>query len=166
MIVDCLVPPNLAALGVKRQGDGKAADLATIWATPYPVITNYKLWCNDMGWEPFAGGTRHKQGPYGKPGFLLSGYRDTILEGRVHSPHRYAFALDSAVAKALQAEAAIKADKRFARIGLYPDDGFIHIDLAPQCWIDKYGGAPYWVRKNGVYTSFDWLEDAVVFANS
>ena len=164
MIVDCLIPPNLAALGVKRQGNGKLADLATIWDTPYPVITNYKLWCDDMGWEPFAGGTRHRQGPYGMPGFLLSGYRDAILEGRMHSPHRYAFALDSAVPTDLQADAAVKGDKRFARIGLYPDNGFIHLDLAPQCWIDKYGGARYWVRKNGVYTSFDSLDDTIDFA--
>ena len=164
MLIDCLVPPNLAQLGVRRQGNGKAADLLTIWATPYPVITNYKLWCRDMGWKPFAGGNLHRQGRYGEPGFLLSGYRDTILEGRAHSPHLYAFALDSAVPKDVQAEAAVKADKHFARVGLYPDNAFIHIDLAPQCWIDKYGGARYWVRKKGIYRSFNVLSDAIDFA--
>ena len=161
----CLLPQNLAAFGVKRQGDGMAADLLTIWKTTYPVITNYKKVMARVGWVPFAGGTMDYQGPRTLQGFITSGYRDQLIEGRKNSPHLYAIALDFGVGPPKeQARVARLASDLFYRIGLYPDNGFIHVDLMPSDWIRRYNAARYWVRKNGVYRPFDNLDNAIIYS--
>lgn len=154
-----LVPPNLAALGVKRQGDPEAADLMTIWNTPYPVLTRYKLWCDLVNLQPFAGGEVTAQGSPSIAGYITSGYRDQLVEGRKHSPHLFALAIDVAVGDVhRQLAVAPAALNFFSRIGLYPDNGFIHLDLMPASWLVKYGGRQFWCRIGGVYNSFNtWL---------
>ena len=162
-----LVPPNLARLGVKRRIGPPEADLLTIWDTPYPVLARYKLLCRDLRIEPYAGGTMEEQGPSYRPGFITSGYRDAALEDRSNSPHMFAFALDVAIGPAdAQIEAAQAAVRHFARIGLYPARGFIHVDLAPDCWMVRFGGIRFWVQVNGVYHYFDDFEPMIEFARS
>jgi hypothetical protein len=162
MIDVSLVPPNLAAFGVRRR-IGPQADLLTIWDTPYPVITNFTRVCRELGLDPFNGGTHDRQGPHG-PGYVTSGYRDNVLEGRPNSPHRFGLALDVVVGDVdAQIEFAGVAVKHFTRVGLYPGDGFVHVDLCPLCWMQKYGGRRFWVRRSGTYTSFDTFEAAVDF---
>jgi hypothetical protein len=159
MIITDLVIPNLAVLGVKRRGDGIAPDLQTIWLTPYPVITRYVLWCKRMGWAPFGTGNMRNLG--GGVGVPTSGYRDLIINGRTQSPHLHAFALDCYVPAQLQKDAAIEADRLFARVGICPDRKFMHIDLAPESWIAKYGARRYWVQRAGQYLYADTLGEAL-----
>ena len=160
-----LLPQNLAALGVKRQGDGKAADLLTVYATTYPVLTNYKALCGRLGWHPYAGGSMDMQGDRSIQGFLTSGYRDELIEGRTNSPHLYAVALDMAVGGFVeQARVARHAADLFYRIGFYPDNGFLHIDLMSPEWIARYNASRYWVRKNGIYKPFDNIGDAITYS--
>lgn len=160
-----LLPPNLAKLGLKKAADPGVPDLITIWKTPYPVLTRYKLLCRDLGMQPFAGGTYEKQGPSTKPGYITSGYRDGIINTRINSPHPFALAIDMAIGPIEnQIGAASRARFLFPRIGFYPDNGFIHLDLASEAWIRRYHGRRFWVRKNGVYTSFDIFEAATEFA--
>jgi hypothetical protein len=157
-----LVPPNLAALGVRRRVES-VADLLTIWDSPYPVITNYGRFCRAAGITPFNGGTHDAQGPMG-PGYITSGYRDAALEGRHNSPHRFALAIDVAIGDAVaQVRAAEYAIQFFTRVGFYPDNGFLHLDLCPVAWMTRYGGRRFWVRRSGTYTSFDTFEAAVDF---
>ncbi len=158
-----LRPPNLAELGVKRRGDGKAPDLQTIWISPYPVITRYKIWCDRMGWKAFGGGDMHNLGS--GIGVPTSGYRDLIIEGRKQSPHLHAIALDCYVPADMQKDAANKADQLFARVGLYPEDQFMHLDLMPDCWMEKFGGRRYWVKIDGCYKYCDAINDAIGYAN-
>jgi hypothetical protein len=158
-----LRPPNLAAMGVRRQTQPEA-DLSTVWATPYPVITNYLRLCDVIKITPFNGGTRHDQGPMG-PGYITSGYRDRIIEGRRHSPHLLGLAIDVAIGDVGAQEHATKiAMNFFTRVGLYPDNGFLHLDLCPMAWMNRFGGRRHWVRRAGVYTSFDTLSAAITFA--
>jgi hypothetical protein len=158
-----LVPPNLAALGVRRRVES-VADLLTIWDSPYPVITNYGRFCRAAGITPFNGGTHDAQGPMG-PGYITSGYRDRIIEGRRHSPHLFGLAIDVAIGNVVaQVHAAEVAMNFFTRVGLYPDNGFLHLDLCPMAWMNRFGGRRHWVRRAGVYTSFDTLSAAITFA--
>ena len=159
MIITDLVIPNLAVLGVKRRGDGVAPDLQTIWISPYPVITRYTLWCERMGWVPFGAGNMRNLGS--GVGVPTSGYRDQIIEGRKQSPHLHAIALDCYVPAHLQKDAAIEADQLFARVGMYPDRNFMHIDLVPESWIAKYGARRYWVQRKGVYTYADTVAESI-----
>lgn len=159
-----LRPPNLAALGVKRRGDGRIPDLQTIWVGPYPVLTRYGRWCKKLGWAPFGGGDMHNLGT--GAGFPTSGYRDKIIEGRENSPHLYAIALDCFVPAQLQEEAAIEADKLFARVGMYPERNFMHLDLVNEAWMAKFGGRRYWVEIGGRYKYFDAINDAIEYANT
>lgn len=158
-----LLPPNLMRLGVKRQGDGKAADLVTIYRTPYPVLSNYVTWCQLVGLDVFAGGTYKKQGAADRPGHIGSGYRDYVIGSNDNSPHFYAFALDPAVgAAARQVDVAPPALGLFTRIGLYPFRGFIHLDQAPMNWIIRYNKRLFWVQDAARrYIYFDALDDAV-----
>lgn len=159
-----LVPPNLAAMGVPRIGDPAIADLATIWSTPYPVLTRYKEWCKLVNLKPFAGGDIMNQGPANVPGFITSGYRSSIEESRKHSPHRYALAIDVAVGDLhRQLAVAPAALAFFSRVGLYPHNGFIHLDLVPKSWMDKYNKRRFWCRIFGKYASFDTYRDMVDF---
>ena len=160
-----LLPPNLAKLGLPRATDPDVPDLITIWRTPYPVLTRYKVLCKDLRIQPFAGGTYRKQGPPTKPGYITSGYRDGIINARISSPHRFALAIDMAIGPIEdQVAAAKRALFLFSRIGFYPDNGFIHLDLVSEAWMKRYRGRQFWVRKNGVYTSFDIFEAAAEFA--
>lgn len=163
MIVN-LLPPNLADLGVKRHGDGVEADLWTLYKSPYPMITNYKMVMSDAGIQPFAGGTLGQQGSNYLPGYCTSGFRDLIIDGHNRSPHLYALAIDVAIGDVEeQARVAHIASKHFNRVGLYPDNGFIHMDLMPPHWIAKYGGSRFWVKKNGIYKSFQTLNSAIIY---
>lgn len=160
-----LLPPNLAKLGLKRATEADIPDLITIWKTPYPVLTRYKILCKDLRMQPFAGGTYEKQGLSVRPGYITSGYRDSIIEGRKNSPHQFALAIDVAIGDCEhQIQAAFFAAPLFPRIGFYPHNGFMHFDLASEAWMRKYSGRQYWVRnKAGIYSSFDILEDAVKY---
>lgn len=159
-----LLPPNLAKLGLKRATEPDVPDLITIWKTPYPVLTRYKLLCKDLGIQPFAGGTYEQQGPCTKTGYITSGYRDDILNCRINSPHRFALAIDVIVGETeKQIAVARRAQIYFPRIGLYPGNGFIHLDLASEAWMKRYHGRRFWVRIKGVYTSFDIFEAAIDF---
>ena len=159
-----LVPPNLAALGVPRQTPDGTADLETIWRTPYPVIGNYEKFCRDAALAAFGGGTRQKQGAR-IPGYITSGYRDATIDNNTLSPHKFAFALDIIIGP-LQAQlrCAEIAKRYFSRIGLYPEQGFIHVDLAPDNWVEQYGKAWSWVKTDGVYHTFNNLRGAILWS--
>lgn len=156
------MPVNLMKLGWPRQGDGKAADLVTIYRTPYPVLSNYVTWCRLNNLQPYAGGSHRQQGPSDQPGYVNSGYRDQVIGGNEQSPHFYAFAIDPIVGNAArQLEVAPSALGLFTRIGLYPFRGFIHLDQAPQNWIGRYHKRLFWVQADDrSYTSFNDLESA------
>jgi hypothetical protein len=145
-----VLPINLAEdLGIRRKPPLSAADLKTIWKiTPYPVITNYLRLCKLVGWEPFGGGTRQVQGDPHKVGYITSGYRDAILNGNKLSAHRYGLALDVCAGgpedQIRAAEMAVEHGL-FNRIGLYPRHGFMHFDLMPTAWIEKYHRTRFWV---------------------
>jgi hypothetical protein len=163
-----LIPPNLADFGLKQATMPGIADLITIWRTPYPVLTRYEIFCEKLGIEPFAGGTYQLQGHPNKVGYITSGYRDDIIEGRNNSPHRFALAIDVIIGGIeQQVQAAFVASQLFPRIGLYPHNGFLHLDLANSAWMKKYGGRRYWVRdKLGHYFSFDDLQNAIECAQT
>jgi hypothetical protein len=157
-----LAPVNLASVGLGRVVRD-SADLITIWKTPYPVLTNYKKLCRRLNWRPFSGGTHKCQGLSGQAGYITSGYRDK--GGNINSAHKFALAIDVAIGD-IEAQVKISrvAVKYFIRIGLYPENGFIHLDLANRLWMKKYGGRRFWVRKNGIYTCFDEMEEMIGFA--
>lgn len=159
-----LLPPNLAKLGLPRATEPDVPDLITIWKTPYPVLTRYKMLCGELNIQPFAGGTYERQGPPTKVGYITSGYRDGILNCRINSPHRFALAIDMAIGSIVeQIATAKKARLFFSRIGLYPDNKFLHLDLVSETWMKQYRGRRFWVRINGIYTSFDIFEAAIDF---
>ncbi len=160
-----LCPPNLRALGWRRQ-QSPEADLLTIWSIPeYPVIGNYKKLCADTRLAPFGGGTIEQQGE--AAGKITSGYRDEILDGNNISPHHFGFAIDIAVGDlAEQIRIALASRPYFTRVGLYPDSGFIHVDMAPRVWIEHHNKAWAWVKHNGIYRSFDSWPGAIAFAES
>jgi hypothetical protein len=155
-----LIIPSLAMLGLKRATPPSIPDLVTIYKTPYPVLTNYRKLMNDLQLEPFGGGTHIHQGPM-QEGYLTSGYRDDATL----SPHGFALALDIVIGNILQ---QIKAGKialaYFNRVGLYPENGIIHVDLFTHELIEYYHKKKFWVRIDGVYTSFDSFSDAGEFA--
>lgn len=160
MIKEYLIPPNLAALGLQRRTDIGVADIMTIWKTPYPVITRYNMLCKELEWQPFGGGTMRQQGAR-VPGFITSGYRSLPVDDNMTSPHMHAFALDFIVGDvAEQVRVARVAVKYFCRVGLYPTSGFIHVDLAPDNWIEKYNKARFWVKRKAKVSLFSDLVDA------
>lgn len=167
MYEDCLIIPNLGELGLPRQGDRTEADLITIWLTPYPVIGSYKRLAGLAGFPPFGGGSMQKQG---KPqsGFVTSGYRDLILHGNKHSPHRYAIALDIIAGDVTQqiqmGRWALQSG--FSRVGLYPDQGFIHVDVAPPNWVAHFRKARFWVTARGETRYYYNFEQAAGYAAS
>ena len=154
---------------VDRIGNGTLADLHTIWKTPYPVLTKYKLLCGSMKVIPFAGGNYLEQGSNNKQGYITSGYRDELIEGRKQSPHLYALAIDVAVGN-IQKQIAwgSKAYKLYTRVGLYPDRGFIHCDLMPTVWIDKYSDQQkrYWICIKGKYHYASGFGDIIDMSQS
>lgn len=147
--LSALLPPNLAALGVPRQGDGQTADLDTIWRTPYPVIGNYLKWCELVGLTPFGGGDREEQGSGDQAGYINSGYRDTILYGNKTSAHLMALALDIVVGH-IQDQMVLGvpavASGLFCRLGVYPSRGIIHLDQVPDNWMARHNKARLWLH--------------------
>lgn len=99
---------------------------------------------------------------------ITSGYRDRNVDPEVkNSPHKFAIALDLAAGKLeKQVEWARVAVKHFNRVGLYPQRGIIHVDMADPEWIETYNGAKYWVCLNDKYTGFETLEQAITYATS
>jgi len=149
-------------MGIKRATPKDVPDLITIYRTPYPVLSNYKKLMNDLQLEPYAGGSHVKQGPSWEPGYITSGYRDESPS----SPHGFAIALDIAIGDIhLQYKAAIAALKYFNRVGLYPNNGIIHVDLFNDILMAHYNKIHrFWVRKNNIYTKFHDLAKAYEFA--
>lgn len=166
-----LCPPNLMAMGVKRKDHLQPSerigqrdpDIQTIWGIPeYPVITQYKKLCADTGLSPFGGGTMEEQGT--EPGRITSGYRDEVIDDNELSPHFFGFAIDVFVGgPAEQIKVALAAGHYFSRVGLYPDDLFVHLDLAPKVWVQRYGKAWAWVKHNGVYLAQNSHEAAITY---
>ena len=131
------------------------------------VLTAYQRWCQIVGLVPFAGGDYRNQGPAEQAGYITSGYRSLALEGNKDSPHGYAFAIDVAVGDgARQIAAAAPAVDLFTRIGLYPQRGFIHLDHAPDNWIEAHNKAKYWCQWNGIYRYFTRWTDLAEFVRS
>lgn len=178
------LPINLAVMGVKRYIAAPQVDLNIIWSTPYPIITTFKKVCKATGLD-FLGkhGTMFRGediiapeggirvGPpafaFGEHsnGYILSGYRDEIINGNVSSMHRYAMALDVEVySPDKQVDVAIEALKQgFTRVGLYPDRKFMHLDMAPDNWIKRFTKRRFWVEINGTKQSFDEIGRAIEF---
>ncbi len=147
-----LLPPNFVDLQIPRHGP--EPDLIVPWRTPYPMHGAYLLLCKEAGLDPYGGGSRTMQGRK-IPGYINSGYRDIVIDGNDQSPHFYGFAWDIFVGKLSQQVRVAKiANKYFTRVGLYPDSDFIHVDLAPDNWIDKYNKRRSWLRHKGKYHSF------------
>ena len=171
-----LLPINLATMGVPRMTTDGTADLETIWKTPYPVITNYKKLCNDVRFLKPFGGSQHEvidlhsrkwsiEQTREVLGYITSGYRDKVLNGNKQSAHLYGFAIDIFVGNINdQIIVGEKALKYYNRIGLYPDNNFIHLDMAPPNWIEKYDKTLYWVTKNNMTKGFNDFNDATKFA--
>jgi len=136
-----LIPPSLFKLGLPQKGD---PDIETIWLTPYPVIKRYRVLCDRLGYKYLRPG---------EPGHITSGYRAHIIGDNEISPHHFAFAIDIIVDDMLKA--ADKAADLFSRIGFYPGRGFLHLDQAPDNWVNKYMKSRYWVQIAGVYRIFD-----------
>lgn len=164
-----LLPANFAKLELERKAGPPEADLITIMNTPYPVLTNYKKLCREMGISPYAGGGYLQQGSPNAIGYITSGYRDSL--GAENSAHKFGFAIDVAVGDIDEQIRWIKKAIEiglFTRAGFYPDEGIIHLDLASRAWMEKYGGRRFWVcvKESGTkkYTSFDQLEEAIEFA--
>ena len=158
------LPPNLASLGVRRRTPPEIADLLTIRDTPYPILTRYKQLCMEAALAMYGGGTIDRPNPRWHPGSITSGYRDQVVEDNRHSPHLYAMALDIFVGSSEeQIRVAEIALQFYSRVGLYPDNGIIHVDLMPPTWVARYSGANVWVRRGGKYTSFLNLAAASAF---
>jgi len=155
-----LIIPSLALMGVKRATPADVPDLITVYKTPYPVLANYKKLMNEMGMEPYAGGTHITQGSM-QPGYITSGYRTE----KPYSPHGFAVALDIAIGDIhAQVRAGVKACLYFDRVGLYPFNGIIHVDLFDAAIMDYYRKAQFWVRdKNMKYHYFNTYEGACDF---
>lgn len=159
-----LYPQNLAVLGVPRRTPAPEADLYVIYRTIYPVLASNKKLCEDMRVLPYGGGSWQHQHDI-KPGYITSGYRSEVICNKVHSPHRFALALDIHVGEIEdQIQWARIAGKHFCRVGLYPGNRFIHVDLCNKQWQEYYGGSPCWVKCAGEYVAFLSLDKAIEFA--
>ena len=160
-----LLPQNLGSLGVPRRSGPDEADLVTPAMTSYPMIANYLLLCKAAPniLTPFGGGTMEKQGTKIN-GYITSGYRSESINGRVHSPHRYALAWDIIVVSALdQIKVGRLAvdNELFMRVGFYPDRHFIHVDMMPDNWIARYRAAHTWVEIGGKQFYFGDHHEAI-----
>ncbi len=165
------LPINLAVMGVEQKGE---VDLETIWLTPYPVITTYRRVCSRAGLGFLGKGGRviHKpgetpvfvQGEH-SDGHILSGYRFAIINGNAGSMHRYAMALDPEIHSIeKQVEAGRSAlEHGFTRIGFYPTRKFMHWDMAPDNWIERFAKRRFWVEVDGTKQSFDEIDHAIEF---
>jgi hypothetical protein len=84
---------------------------------------------------------------------------DKIIEGNETSPHPFGFAID-VITGDDSLEVANEAKDLFSRIGFYPGRGFLHLDQAPDNWMNKYMKSRYWVQVAGVYQIFDDYQSA------
>ncbi len=99
---------------------------------------------------------------------ITSGYRDHNVDKAVkNSPHKFAIALDLAAGNLENqirwAEAAINMGV-FKRVGLYPQRGIIHVDIADIDWCEQYGGTSYWVCIKDSYFGFNSWQQTIEFA--
>ena len=165
------LPINLAVMGVEQKGK---IDLDTIWLTPYPVITTFKKVCEATELDFLGGFGRMIRKPGKAPvfiqgghmnGYILSGYRSEIINGNAGSMHRYAMALDVEVHNIdKQVEVGREAIKQgFTRVGFYPNRLFMHLDMAPDNWIDRFAKKRFWVEIDGTKQSFDEIDQAIGF---
>jgi hypothetical protein len=167
------LPINLAVMGVKGCPE-RGADLKTIWLTPYPVITTYRKVCEATGLDCLGKSGRISargrmlpifyQGDH-TDGYILSGYRSEVINGNAGSMHRYAMALDVEVHSVdKQFDVGIEALKQgFTRIGFYPDRKFMHWDMAPDNWIERFAKRRFWVEVDGTKQSFSKIDHAIEF---
>jgi len=168
-----LIPPYLPKYGVVRQEPVPKADLRTIWDTPYPVISNYLRLCEVLGWRPFGGGSLYEQGSKDIAGYITSGYRDSTegLQDAPYSAHKFGLAIDVAVGTIKkQIEIFNEAIKFYTRIGLYPKEKIVHLDLAPVVWMQRYNGKRFWVKHwvdgQPFYKNFDEVQELIYFAET
>lgn len=153
---------NLAARGVKRLQAPPKPDILTVREYHPEVLASLAVLSHKMGIVP------HWLFKDYVSGFITSGYRDAPVDSQVtNSPHYFALALDIAVGNVMK---QISWGNRalefhlFYRIGLYPQNGFVHLDLCDINWMEIYHGMPFWVRYNGKYTSFHRFGEASTFA--
>lgn len=103
---------------------------------------------------------------WNKYAHITSGYRDTHVKGGAkNSPHYFGIALDVSVGHILnQIEfGRICLKHGFTRLGLYPQKGIVHIDIADAEWIKKYRGTPYWSFMKLKYKGFYDLEKCIKY---
>lgn len=155
------LPQNLAKFGVSKEPN---TDLGTIWKTTYPVLTNYMKLCKQFGIKPFGGGSRKKQG--NEVMVITSGYRDYPVNGNDNSAHMYATAIDCyqpTIMTQLKMARQVYTDELFNRVGLYPQNKFIHLDIMPDGWIKRYNKAQYWANVDGKMKVFPTIFDLTAF---
>jgi len=87
-----------------------------------------------------------------KPIIVTSGYRcqqyNKSIGGYANSPHCEGLAADIYCKSVNIYDLAGRADLIFPRIGIYPDNNFIHVDIV------KPHPSKFWVRHNGKYKYF------------
>lgn len=158
-----LILPNLARLGVKRVQKPEA-DLIIPWLTNYPMHRNYLALCNECTFlTPYGGGKRDNQGKR-IPGYILSGYRDELVEKNKESPHMYGVAWDIIVPGINnQIEVLNKSINKelFNRVGVYIDRAFVHVDLIPDFMIKTMNKKKFWIFIEGEYIFFDTYDKIV-----
>ena len=106
---------------------------------------------------------------YGKYAIITSGYRDAHVKGGAkNSPHYFGIALDIAVGDILNQIkfGRICLKNGFKRLGLYPQKGIVHIDIADRAWQKKYNGTPYWSYLKRKYKGFYKLDDCIKYIES
>lgn len=88
----------------------------------------------------------------GEPIYISSGIRcptyNKKIGGHSKSPHLLGKAADIYCKNIDIYRLASKADLIFSRIGLYPDNHFIHVDILPA------SPSKFWVRHKGIYKYF------------
>ena len=87
-----------------------------------------------------------------EPIIVTSGYRcqqyNESVNGFVRSPHLEGLAADIYCKGMDIYKLAGRADLIFSRVGIYPDNNFIHVDIVPP------HPSKFWVRRNGKYKYF------------
>ena len=93
------------------------------------------------------------------PIHITSGYRcaeyNKKIGGYSDSPHIKGKACDITANIPIWFLAKMAKEVGFTRVGLYPNNGFIHIDLM------KPSPSASWIRRGGVYTYYKTLEEAI-----
>ena len=141
------VNPILQPLKVPKQ---KGVDIETIRAINPNVLANYEALCKEMKATSLFG-----QAPYVCSGAkyqccITDGYRsskyNSDIGGAKDSAHLYGLALDIYVGNYQeQLKWAKVASKYFTRVGIYPGDSHIHVDMLPVQGASNF----YWIGKGG-----------------